>query len=153
MAMRKPEEMTQPHPPPLTRRLDQQQVWREGEGAIIIPILYDLLDSTPNVAEHEVLIAPIISPPSPPVDLAVSSSPPNEIVPQQKKEESPLPSSRREAELITPPALTSVQPHPDSQFIFPSDSTFSRTHRLSTAVPLLLLGGVALVLLAWFAFR
>lgn len=150
--MRRPKKMTQPHLPPLTLQSDQQQVWREGEDAIIIPIRYDLLDSAQNVAEHDALITPIISAPSPPVGI-IGSSPPNEILAQRKNEESLLPSSKREAELVLIPAPTSAQPHPDSLFIFPSDSTFNRAHHLSRAVPLLLLGGIALVLFAWLVFR
>jgi len=149
MTMRRPEAITQPHPPLLTLRLDDQHAWRQSGNAIIIPIVYDLLDSTGYAVNRDPLTLPVALGTPAPDDFAGPVVMPDVILPQSEdKEVWPK---------IEPGFAVSVlngaQGYSDSFFFSPSGSAFSQVRRLSTAVLLLLLGGIALVFFAWMVFR
>lgn len=156
----------QPRPP--TLRLDHHQAWRQSENAIIIPIVYDFIDPAREEARRNALIIPIVRPEpiaaaepialfqpasSPPLNLAASAGIADEIAPRPARQLKPLTTHEYEPGLAARSTLAVAQAHPDSLFFVPSGSAFSRTHHLSTAVPLLLLCGIALVFFAWMAFR
>lgn len=153
-----PPKKNQPCPPRTLRlRLDNRQAWRQGDSAIIIPIVYDLLDSQRDAAKRDTLIIPIalLTPPPPPplIEVLGPATLTDEALPLREEPETQPAALENEPTLAAVPAFATAHPHPDSLFFTPSGSTFSRAHHLSTAVPLLLLGGIALVFFAWMAFR
>jgi hypothetical protein len=147
-----PPKKNQPRPP--TLHLDIHQAWQQNEDAVIIPIVYDFLDTARNAAKCDCLIIPTSPPISPPISLAASSpeeilSPMEEAIPGREFLKSE--SKTREFQPLSITQVGSVGM--DSFFLVPSGSALLPAKHLSTAVPLLLLGGIALVLFAWMAFR
>lgn len=161
MTEQRPERMTHSRPP--TLRLDNQRAWRQSENAVIIPIVYDSTWLTPNPAEAPVVIASV-SPPQPPPPL--SPTPVSEIPDWpnwpnwpdwpgvDEEEERRLAALKRKADSEEFQLPVVEADEVDSFFIINPALSFSdHAKHLSTAVPLLLLGGIALVVFAWVAFR
>lgn len=157
MKTQNPPNNSQPRPP--TLHLDHHRAWRQSENAVIIPIVYDFLDSICDAAQCNALNIPIASATAepPPLSLPVEFTRPvawtDETMPGREPQGPLSAIEKSQPELARVPVFVTNQSHPDSVFFAPSRSTFSHAHHLSTAVPLLLLGGIALVLFAWIAFR
>jgi hypothetical protein len=132
--------MAPPSPP--TLRLDSQGAWRQGEDAILLPIVYDFPDGAR--ANPDATLIPIVSPATPPSSPKVTS---------QEKQGKNWASPERQAE--TEDVYTSepdwTQPA-ETEFFF-ADAVPAKSRSLSNSVPLLLLAAIALVVFAWMAFR
>ncbi len=157
MKPQNPPNNSQPRPP--TLHLDHHRAWRQSENAVIIPIVYDFLDPVLDAAKCNALNIPIASTASEPAPLP---SPvhfsrmvlwTDETMAARETQETLPAVEENQLELTRVPVFVTDQPHPDSVFFASSRPTFSHTHHLSTAVPLLLLAGIAVVLFAWIAFR
>jgi hypothetical protein len=138
-----PPKKHQPRPP--TLHLDTHQAWWQNEDAVIIPIIYNFLDSMRNAAKGDSLIIPTAAP------ISLAGSPLNEILSPNEKagNEFELP----ERETGESKSQTIGPPENKPFFSVYSATRFVPAKHLSTAVPLLLLGGIALVFVAWMAFR
>lgn len=140
MTTQRPNILAPPSPP--TLHLDTQGAWRQGEDAVLLPIVYDLPDVAR--ANPDAAIIPIV------LSAAQPSVP--EIIGQKEKEMN-LASSERRAE--TEDFYTSepdwTQPA-EADFFF-ADAGRAKSRYLSNSVPLLLLAAIALAVFAWMAFR
>ena len=153
---RKPKNKAQPRPP--TLHVDTRQAWRQSEDAVILPIIYDSSMSARTTGAPDSILIPIlpITWPHLPLESAVSQPPFIETLSSEEDRKMKLAVLKQRAELAktritrnstrhtngVPP----VVPAPEITFV-------EKARHLSTAVPLLLLGVVALVLFAWATFR
>jgi len=132
--------MAPPSPP--TLHLDTQGAWRQGEDAILLPIIYD----PPHVARanSDATIIPIVLP-------AAQPSAPEAIGRKETEMNSPSPEGQAESEDFYPSGPNWTQPA-EIDFFF-ADATPAKSKSLSNSVPLLLLAAIALAIFAWIAFR
>ncbi len=123
---------TQPQQPTLW--LDSRNAWRQSEDAVIIPISYRNPETDRTENHVETIIIPISWPLTTPAVSAGQANDPDDL-----------------EGLI---AEKNSQPMFQSFFITaPERSFIGRTRHLSIAVPMLLLGVIALVVFAWMTFR
>lgn len=157
MKTQNPPNKSQPRPP--TLHLDHHRAWRQSENAVIIPIVYDFLDPVREAARCNALYIPIASttpeplPLSSPVQVSRPVLRTDETMAARERQQTLPAVEENHLALARVAVLVPNQPHPDSVFFVSSRPSFSPAHHLSTAVPLLLLGGIALVVFAWMAFR
>jgi len=115
--------------------LDNRNAWRQSEDAIIIPISYRSLEFDQNETATEIA-QPVTQPIA-----ALSEVSDLDNLPDPDSLEGLF---TKEEE---PPAFQSFFLH------VPERSFIHRTRHLSVAVPMLLLGVIALVVFAWMTFR
>ena len=140
MTTQRPNKKAPPSPP--TLHLDTQGAWRQGEDAILLPIVYDPPD-VPR-ANPDGAIIPIVLP-------AMQPSAPEVI--SQKEKEMNLTSPEREAEAEDFYTSKPDWAQPAEADFFFADAGREKSRYLSNSVPLLLLAAIALVVFAWIAFR
>ena len=132
--------MAPPSPP--TLHLDTQGAWRQGEDAVLLPIVYDLPAAAP--ANPDATIIPTVLP-------APQPSTPEVISQKENGMSWTSPEKQAETEDFYVPEPDWAQPG-DADFFF-EDAGTAKSRYLSKSVPLLLLAAIALVIFAWMAFR
>jgi len=126
-------------------RLDSQRAWRQGEDAILFPIVYELPSFTP-VHPDEVIVD---------ISRQRASFLPVELLSWEERKKN-LASLKKKAEtgnFRVPKNAQKNQLEIDPSFAAPVDPVLPQSKHLSRSVPLLLLAVIALVLVAWRMFR
>ena len=168
MKPRKPKTGFQLRPP--TLRVDSQRAWRQGEDAIILPIVYELVEPQGRRLQPDSTIVSIPWPMKMPARRHKTSIislgiPTNEedrkkkLALLKKKVESAKARVLKNRKAVAPetkPAVNHALPQAHSNHFAAANTmpnSAAKTGYFATAVQLLLLSVIALVVFAWVCFR
>jgi hypothetical protein len=157
--MQRPNNLARPFPP--TLHLDNQRAWRQGEDAVLLPIVYDHPGIKPANRDQQEETAMV----SCETGLSVSQAfqetaaahdpfitPPAELLSwEEKRKNLALLMKKAETGDFRAPNQTRKD-HSKVDLSF-SDAAPPKSKQLSKSVPLLLLSVLALVFFTWIAFR